>query len=105
MQCKILNAVIQNIDKLFVTNWLYPGFLDVENGASGHDYFLDFENDTDTLNIDDALYVGGLTATQVADTCMTMQNTNRFFFDFGNVLHVLTSGLALSGFYDDVTII
>ncbi len=108
MQCKILNAVIQNIDKLIVTNWLYSGFLDVEYGASGHDFVLDFENDTDTLNIYDPLYGSGLTATQVVDTCMTMQTTTRFYFDFGsgNVLHVLSgTALALTDFHDDVIIV
>ncbi len=93
---------------MFVTNRWRADFLDIEYGTSGHDFVIDFENDTDTLNIDDALYGGGLTATQVVDTCMTMQNTTRFYFDFGggDVLHVITtSPLAIADFYDDVIIV
>ncbi len=52
--------------------------------------------------------MGELTATQLADTYMTMQNANRFFFNFGggNVLHVLSATpLTIADFYDDVTIV
>ena len=74
----------------------------------GHDFILDFEDDIDTLELDDALWGGGLTAQQVVDTYMVMQNPGRFCFDFGNgdVLHVLSAEpLTLADFYDDVTIV
>ena len=77
--------------------------------ASGHDFVIDFENDIDTLELDDALWGGtALTPTQVVDTYMTMENANRFYFDFGNgdVLHVLSAtAITLADFYDDVTIV
>ena len=76
--------------------------------GSSHDFVVDFEDDIDTLELDDALWGGAiLTPTQVVDTYMAMQNPNRFYFDFGNgdVLHVLTAApLTLADFYDDVTI-
>ena len=73
-----------------------------------HDFVVDFEDDIDTLQINDNLYGGGLTAQQVVDTYMTMENPNRFYFDFGDgdILHVLTTApLAISDFYDDVVTI
>ena len=78
-----------------------------ENGSE-HDWIIDFENNTDTINIDSALYAGTLTAAEVVDTYLHLQTVNRFYFDFGggDVLHVLTgSNLALNDFYDDVTIV
>ena len=76
--------------------------------GADHDFIVDFTDNVDTIELDNALWTGNLNAQQVVDTYMAMQNPNRFYFDFGggDVLHVLSeSGLNLSDFYDDIVIV
>lgn len=74
------------------------------------DIVTDFNDDVDTLELDDALWTssGTLTAQQVVDTFMTEVNSQEFLFDFGggDTFEIQTSGVAsLSIFADDISIV
>lgn len=72
--------------------------------ASGRDRVRDFEDDTDTLRLDNALWTGNKTVAQVIDAFGTMQGGDARF-DFGNGQVVTLVGVTLAQLADDIAIV
>ena len=79
----------------------------VFEAGGGSDRIAAFEDNIDTLRLDDALWGGGLTVAQVLANFATQNGPDRVVLDFGggNVLAVNAIGLTFQELANDILII